>query len=123
MIPLTIASAGSAAEILLIDFVAVFLTIAIIWILWYLARKIYPNDVGDLQFLLTFVVGIVPFVMLIYFGLAAINYEAMAAWSGWQARLPFKEEISPPIASATVFYIGQVMWLSWRWRKLNRGSR
>ena len=120
MISLAIASAGSVAEILLIDFVAVSLTIAAIWILWYLARKIYPNDAGDLQFLLTFVVGVVPFVMLIYFGLAAINYEAM---SGWQAQLPLKEEISPPIAIATVFYIAQVMWLSWRWRKLRRGLR
>jgi hypothetical protein len=64
----------------------------------------------------TFITVIVPFVMLIYFGLAIINYDAIAARSGWPQALPLKGLLSPPLVGAVVFYIGQTVWLWWRWR-------
>jgi len=51
--------------------------------------------------------------MLIYFGLALINYDAMAARSGWQPMLPLKGLLSAPIVGAVIFYVGQTAWL-WR---------
>jgi len=61
---------------------------------------------------------VVPFVMLIWFGLAVINYDAIAALSGWPLVLPLNSPLSPLIAGAAAFYIGQTMWLWWDWRKL-----
>ena len=55
-------------EIILIDLVTLFLMVATVSILWYGAKKIFRGETRDLQFFLTFIVVIVPFVMLIYFG-------------------------------------------------------
>jgi hypothetical protein len=54
--------------------------------------------------------------MLVYFGLAVINYDAMATWSGWPQVLPLSP-LSPLIVGTVVFYIGQTVWLWWGWRK------
>jgi hypothetical protein len=116
MMPLTSASAGLIDEIVLIDLVALFLSVATASIVWYVAKKIFPDEVGDVQFFLTFIVVIVPFVMLVYFGLAVINYDAMATWSGWPQVLPLSP-LSPLIVGTVVFYIGQTVWLWWGWRK------
>ena len=67
---------------------------------------------------MTFIAVVVPFVTLVYFGLAAINYDAIAALAGWPLILPFDRPLSPPILGALVFYVGQTMWLWWDWRKL-----
>jgi hypothetical protein len=69
-------------EIILIDLVTLFLMVATVLILWYGVKKILPEETRDLQFFLTFIVVVVPFVMLIYFGLAVINYDAMTRSSG-----------------------------------------
>src|SRR5262249_25519923 len=69
-------------EIVLIDLVALFLAVATVEIIWYGLKKAFPHEVRDFRFFLTFAVVIVPFVMLIYFGLAIINYDAMATWPG-----------------------------------------
>ena len=87
-------------------------------ILWYVVKKAFPDEVKDLQFLLTFIAGVVPFVLLIWFGLALINYDAIAAQAGWPLILPLDRALSPLILGAVVFYIGQTMWLWWDWRKL-----
>jgi len=47
--------------------------------------------------------------MLIYFGLAVINYDAIAAWSSWPQVLPVKNPLSPLILGTVVFYIGQTV--------------
>ena len=70
---------------------ALFLAIVTVSILWYLVKKLFPNEDRDVRFLLTFIGVVVPFVMLIYFGLAVINYDAIAAWSGWPQVLPVKK--------------------------------
>jgi hypothetical protein len=109
MMRLTHTSPALIDEIILIDFVALFLAIVTVSILWYLVKKLFPNEDRD---------GVVvPFVMLIYFGLAVINYDAIAAWSGWPQVLPVKNSLSPLILGTVVFYVGQTVWLWLDWRR------
>jgi hypothetical protein len=103
-------------EIVLVDLSALFLSVVTVSILWYVVKKI--DDVKDVQSFLTFIVAVVPFVMIICFGLAVINYDAMAGRSGWPPILPLSGLLSPLILGAAVFYIGQTVWLWWDWRKL-----
>jgi tungstate transport system substrate-binding protein len=107
-------------EIALIDLFALVVAIATVSILWYVVKKAFADDVKDLQFLLTFIVAVVPFVIIIYFGLAVINYDAIAGQSGWPLVLPLDSLLSPLIVGALAFYIGQTMWLWWDWRKLRK---
>jgi len=87
-------------------------------ILWYVVKKAFPDEVKDLQFLLTFIAVVVPFVLIIWFGLALINYDVIAALAGWPLILPLDRPLSPQILGAVAFYIGLTMWLWWDWRKL-----
>jgi hypothetical protein len=104
-------------EIGLIDLLALVVAIATVSILWYVVKKTFPDDVIDLQLFLTFIAVVVPFVMLIWLGLAVINYDAIAELSGWPPVLPLDSLFSPLIVGAVAFYIGQTMWLWWDWRK------
>jgi hypothetical protein len=108
---------GLIDEIVLIDLLALFLAVATVEIVWYIVKKGFPGEVGDFQFFAPFVFVIVPFVMLVFFGLALINYDAMAIRSGWQPVLPLKGPLSPPIVGAVIFYVGQTVWLWRSWRK------
>jgi len=105
-------------EIVLIDLLAVVVAVATVFILWYVVKKSFSDQVKGLGFFLIFIGVVVPFVMLIWFGLAVINYDAIAALSGWPLVLPLDSPLSPLIAGAVAFYIGQTMWLWWDWRKL-----
>jgi hypothetical protein len=60
MMPLTTASSGLVGEIVLMDVVALFLSIATVSVLWYVAKKIFPDEVRDVRFFLTFIVVVVP---------------------------------------------------------------
>jgi len=108
---------GLIDEIVFIDLLALLLAVGTVEIVWYLVKRGFPNEVRDLQFFLPFIFVVVPFVMLIYFGLALINYDAMTTRSGWQPVLPLKGPLSPPIVGAVIFYVGQTAWLWWSWRK------
>ena len=56
-------------EIIFVYVAALFLTVATLWVL----LKTVPRDgLRDASLLFTFVIGIVPFVMLIYFGFAVM---------------------------------------------------
>jgi tungstate transport system substrate-binding protein len=105
-------------EIGLIDLLALLLSVGTVSIIWYVAKKIFPDDVKDFQFFLSFIVVVIPFVMIIYFGLAVINYDAIAARSGWPLVLPLDSLLSPAVVGLAAFYIGQTMWLWWDWRKV-----
>jgi ABC-type glycerol-3-phosphate transport system substrate-binding protein len=105
-------------ETVLIDLLALTMAIATVSILWYVVKRAFPDDVKDLQFVLTFIVVVVPFVIAFYFGLAALNYDMIAALAGWPLALPLDSLLSPLILGAVAFYIGQTMWLWWDWRKL-----
>ena len=104
-------------EILLIDLLALFLTIATVSILWYV---VIPDEVKDLQFFVTFIFVVVPFVALVCFGLALINYDRIALRAGWPPILPLSSLLSPPIIAVVAFYIGQTVWLWLGWRKLRK---
>ena len=105
-------------EIVLVDVLAFFLSIATVSFLWYTLKKTFPDEVKDFQFLLIFIIAIIPFVILVYFGAALINYNAIATRFDWPEVLPLSGLFPPAIVGATVFYIGQTVWLWWDWRKL-----
>ena len=71
------------------------------WILWYVLEKISLDEVKDARFFLIFILVIVPFVMLIYFGLATLNYDVMTR-SGWPQTLPLRR-LSPPVLGVAAF--------------------
>ena len=118
MTPLTTPSPFLIDEIVLVDLLALFLSVVTVSILWYVVKKVFPDDAKDLQSFVTFIVAVVPFVMIVYFGLAVINYVAMAGRSGWPPILPLNGLLSPLILGAAVFYIAQTVWLWSDWRKL-----
>ena len=60
---------------------------------------------------------IVPFVILVYFGGAVINYNAIAIRLDRPEVLPLNDLFLPVIVGAAAFYIGQTVWLWWRWRR------
>ena len=110
-------------EIVLVDVLAFFLSIATVSFLWYVLKKTLPDEVKDFPFLLTFIIAIVPFVILVYFGGALINYNAIAIQFDWPEVLPLSDLLLPVIVGATVFYIGQTVWLWWDWHKLRIARR
>ena len=61
---------------------ALAMAIATVSILWYVAKRAFPDDVKELQFFLTFIVVVVPFVMLFYGGLTILVYDQMMTASG-----------------------------------------
>jgi hypothetical protein len=70
----------------------------------------------DLRFFLVLIVVMIPFVMLIYFGLAIIICNDMVARSG-RPVLPL--ELSwRKIMPATVSYVGLSAWMWLRWRNV-----
>ena len=105
-------------EIVVFAVLAFFLSIATVSFLWYVVKKIFPDEVKDIRFFLTFIIGIVPFVIIVYFGAAVINYNAIAIRLDWPEVLPLSGLLPPVIVGAAAFYIGQTMWLWWDWRKL-----
>jgi hypothetical protein len=111
----TIAPADVTSDFIFIGLVATFLTVATAWILWYAAEKIFPDDVGQLQFFLTFIVVIIPFVMLIYFGLDTLIDDAVATRAGQPTELPIEQLHEIPIMTAV--YVGLTVWFGLRWRK------
>jgi ABC-type bacteriocin/lantibiotic exporter with double-glycine peptidase domain len=115
---LTSTSRFPSTEIVLINLLALVAAIATVFILWYVVKRTFPDEVRDLQVFVIFIAVIVPFVLILYFGLAVINYDRIATLSGWPLVLPLDSLLSPVIVGAVAFYIGQTMWLWWDWRKL-----
>src|SRR3974390_1095403 len=99
--------AGLIDEVVIIDLLALFLAIATVEIIWYVVKKAFPDEVRDLRFFVTFIVAIVPFVVIVCFGLAIINYDAMAIRSGWPPALPLHGLLSPPMIGVLIFFVGQ----------------
>ena len=59
---------GLVDEIVVIDLLALLLAVAMVEIIWYVFKKAFPEELRDLQFFLTFIVVIVPFVLTLCFG-------------------------------------------------------
>jgi hypothetical protein len=113
---MTLANAPAGSEILLLELVALFLTVATMRILLHAIQKFTPDDFGNPQFFWIVILVMIPFVMLIYFGLAIIICNEITARSGRPTMLPL--ELSwRKIVPATVTYIGVSAWVWFRWRK------
>ena len=103
------------SDLILISLVTLFLTAATVWIVWYGVKAVFPDEVTHLQFFLTFIVVIIPFVILVCFGSALISYNKITAHP-WPTLLPLKEPMQVFLAAA-VIYIVLTVWLWLRWRK------
>jgi len=62
--------------------VLLFLTVVTVWVVWHIFEKIGPNEVKNIQSFVTFIVVVVPFVMLFYGGLTILVYDQMMTASG-----------------------------------------
>ena len=70
------------SELILFGFVLLFLTVVTVWVVWHIFEKIGPNEVKNRQSFVTFIVVVVPFVMLFYGGLTILVYDQMMTASG-----------------------------------------
>jgi ABC-type arginine/histidine transport system permease subunit len=104
------------SDLILVGLATLFLTAATVWIVWYGVKAVFPDEVTHLQFFLTFIVVIIPFVVLLCFGLVLTSYNAITA-PPWPRLLPLNES-TPVFLAAAVIYIGLTVWLWSRWRKL-----
>ena len=107
----------SISELILFGLAPLILVAAAIWIIWYVLQKNDPVEVKDTRSFLTFILVVVPFVMLVGFGTAVAVYDELAESSGSPEMLPV-EPLSPTFLGLAVFYIGQSVWLWSHWRKL-----
>ena len=96
----------------LLYFAALFLTVATLWILLYAD----PNEASAPQDFFVLILVIMPFVMLVYFGLAVIICDKIGVARGWPTTLPLKLPTAEGLAAA-VTYIGLTAWLWLRWCK------
>ena len=97
----------------LLYFAALFLTVATLWILLHAD----PNEGSFLQDFFVSIGVLMPFVMVIYFGLAVIICDKISVGRGWPTALPLQLSSVEALAVA-VTYIGLTAWLWLRWRKL-----
>ena len=104
-------NAPAGTEIIVLELLALFLTVATIWIM----QVLNPKEI-DFRSFLVLITVIIPFVMVIYFGLAIIICNEMVARSG-RPILPLEPTLRK-IVPATVTYIGLSAWVWLRWRKL-----
>jgi hypothetical protein len=107
------------SELFLFGFVPLFATVATVWAFRNILETIDPNEGKSIQFFLTVIVVVVPFAMLVFYGLAIVMYDQLMTASGsWRAVfLPLTE--SPwVILAGAVIYIGLTVWLWSHWRKL-----
>jgi hypothetical protein len=101
--------------LILLCLAPLYLTVAIVWIVWQVLEKIEPDvDIGSFS---TFIVVIVPFLMFVCLGATAIFHDKIATWSGSATVLPLNPPPSHAIIAGTVLYIGQTVWLWSRWRR------
>jgi hypothetical protein len=104
------------SDLILIGLVALFVTGATVWVVWYVANAVFPDEVVHLQFFLTFIVVIISFVILLCFGSALTIYNAITV-PPWPRLLPSYLSL-PEFLVAAVICISLTAWLWLRWRKL-----
>jgi hypothetical protein len=71
----------TVSELILFGFVPSLVTVATVWIIWLVLEKINPDEVADIRTFLTFIIAVVPFVMLICSGLGIVIHDEMMAAS------------------------------------------
>jgi hypothetical protein len=97
----------------LLYFAALFLTVATVWILLHAD----PNKGSSLQDFFVLIGVLMPFVMVIYFGLAVIICDKISVARGWPTAFPLQLSSVEALAAA-VTSIGLTAWLWLRWRRL-----
>ena len=102
------------AAIILLYLVALFLTVATLWPFSYPTQTIFPKKIVPQSVWVLVVVGL-PFVMLVYFGLAFLIADTISDGTAWltarEEELSFTEGLV-----AAVSYVGLSGWLWLRWR-------
>jgi hypothetical protein len=104
------------AATVLLYLVALFLTVATLWLFLHAAQTISPKQ-PDPQTFWLFIVVVIPFVMLIYFGLAFLINDMIELGA---VSLAAKEEDELTLAEslvAAVSYVSLSGWLWLRWRR------
>jgi hypothetical protein len=114
---MTLANAPAGYEIILLELVALFVTAATTWILLNAIKTLSPDEFENPQFFWIVILVMIPFVMLVYFGLAIIICTEITARSGRPTLLPLELSLRK-IVPATVTYIGLTLWVWLRWRTL-----
>ena len=96
---------------ILLYLVAMFLTVATLWPFSYPTRTIFPKKTGPWVLI---IVGI-PFVMLIYFGLAFLIDDTISDGANHLTAREEERSFTEGLV-ATVSYVGLSGWLWLRWR-------
>ena len=65
------------SELFLFVIMPLFATVAAVWTFWNVLAAIDPNEVKSIQSFLTVIVVVVPFVMLVFYGLAVVMYDQL----------------------------------------------
>jgi protein-S-isoprenylcysteine O-methyltransferase Ste14 len=109
----------ATTEAILLYVVALLLTVVTLWIVCYAIQTLSPNEFEDPGLFLILILVIVPFVMLIYFGLAVIIDDRINMEPG--TALPLRPSLTTiTTAVAVLTYCGLSRWLWFRWRKAAR---
>jgi hypothetical protein len=107
--------ASPLPDIFLISLIALLLFLATVTSLWEILKNEDSNEFKSSDFFLIFAVVIVPFAMLIYFGMAIEIYEATAAlqtnWPPWSS---FSSQI---IGGLAIIYSAVMTWLWFHWHR------
>ena len=82
------------SDLILIGLVALFVTGATVLVVWYVVKAVFPDEVANLQFFLTFIVVVIPFVIILCFGSALIIYNAITA-PPWPRLSPLYRDPAP----------------------------
>ena len=93
---------------------AMFLTLATLWFFSYVNQTISPEHT-DSQSFWVFIVVVIPFLMVIYFGFAILISDTISLRAAWltadDTELTFSESLV-----LAVTYVGLSGWLWLRWR-------
>ena len=94
---------------------ALFLTVATLWFSLYADQTTNPEQT-DLRSFLVFIVVVIPFLMVIYFGFAILISDTISLRAAWltadDTELTFSESLV-----LAVTYVGLSGWLWLRWRR------
>jgi hypothetical protein len=102
---------------ILLYLVALFLTVATVWLLslFLYATQTNSPEQTDHRFFLVLIGAVLPFFMLIYFGFTFIISDTISLGAPWPTTK--KEELSfSESLVAAVTYVGLSGWLWLRWR-------
>jgi hypothetical protein len=99
---------------ILLYLVALFLTVATLWLLSYANQTIGPKQT-DPQFFWVLIVVVIPFLMLLYFGLAILISDTISLGAAWLTADDDELTFSESLVLA-VSYVGLSGWLWLRWR-------